>query len=109
MDNLFLFWKGMIKLKETIIIGIGVILILFIIWLVLKLCHNFRDKVYHLFLKAEKFAKKGQKMDYVVENIYPYIPSVIKIFVSESSLRWLLQKMFDVVSDFLNDGKVNGK
>ena len=96
-------------MKETIIIVIAIILILLIILCVLKVCSNFRSKVYQLFLKAEKVAKKGQKMDYVVENIYPYIPGVIRIFISEDSLRWLLQKMFDVVSDFLNDGRVNGK
>ncbi len=96
-------------MKEAIIIGIGVILILFIIWLVLKLCHKFRSKVYQLFIKAEKVAKKGQKMDYVVSNLYDYLPRIVTIFISEKGLRWLLQKMFDVVSDFLNDGKVNGK
>ena len=95
-------------MKEWLIIGIGIILIFLIIWLVLKLCHKFRNKVYQLFIKAEKEAKKGKKMDYVIEQLYPYIPSLVKIFISEKSLRWILQKMFDVISDFLNDGKVNG-
>lgn len=95
-------------MNEYIIITIGCILILAIIMIVLKLCGNFRNKVYKLFIKAEKEIKSGEKMDYVVEQLYIYMPSVLKIFVNESALRWLLQKMFDVVKDFLNDGKFNG-
>ena len=75
----------------------------------MKLCNKFRKKVYQLFIIAEKNVQKGEKMDYVIDNIYLYIPKVIRIFISKSSLRWILQKMFNVVSDFLNDGKVNGK
>lgn len=108
MKNLILFWEE-VKMNETLIILIGVLLIIFIIWLVLKLCSKFRNKVYQLFIKAEKVAQKGKKMDYVVNNIYEYLPKIVKVFVSKKSLRWILQKMFDVVSDFLNDGKVNGK
>lgn len=96
-------------MNEILIITIGVTLILLIIYFVLKVCSKFRTKVYQLFLKAEKVAKKGEKMDYVIENIYPYLPAIIKIFFNENNLRWLLQKMFNVIADFLNDGKVNGK
>lgn len=95
-------------MKETIIVSIGVIAILLIIWLVLKACGNFRNRVYKLFIKAEKVAKSGQKMDYVVDNIYSYLPAVVKVFINENALIWILQKMFNVVKDFLNDGKFNG-
>ena len=74
---------------------------------ILKTCGKFRSKVYQLFIKAEKEAEKGEKMDFVVNQIYMLVPSPWNIFINETALRWLLQKMFDVVKDFLNDGKLN--
>ena len=95
-------------MNETIILVIGAIAILVIIMLVLKLCSKFRTRVYKLFIKAEKVAQSGQKMDYVIDNIYSYLPSIAKVFINETTLRWIVQRMFNVVKDFLNDGKFNG-
>lgn len=95
-------------MNETIILVIGAIAILVIIMLVLKLCSKFRTRVYKLFIKAEKVAQSGQKMDYVIDNIYSYLPSIAKVFINETALRWIVQRMFNVVKDFLNDGKFNG-
>lgn len=95
-------------MNETIILTIGAIAILAIIMLVLKLCGKFRTRVYKLFIKAEKVAQSGQKMDYVIDNIYSYLPSIAKVFINETALRWIVQRMFNVIEDFLNDGKFNG-
>lgn len=92
--------------EKLILIG-GLIILLVLFYVILKLCSKFRNKVYQLFIKAEKEVKKGEKMDYVVGQIYLLIPSPFNIFINESVLRWVLQKMFDVVKDFLNDGKIN--
>ena len=96
-------------MNERIILIIGILLLAVILIGILKTCGKFRVKVYQLFIKAEKEAKKGEKMDFVVNQVYMLVPSPINIFINESALRWLLQKMFDVVKDFLNDGKINGK
>ena len=96
-------------MNENLILIGGLILILVLFIVILKLCSKFRNKVYQLFIKAEKEAKKGEKMDYVVEQLYAIIPSPLNIFINEAALRWLLQKMFEVVKDFLNDGKLNNK
>lgn len=94
-------------MNERLILMVGILSIIAILILILKVCSKFRNKVYQLFIKAEKEALKGEKMDYVVMNIYDYLPAVAKIFLNEEALRWLLQKMFDVVKDFLNDGELN--
>ncbi len=94
-------------MNERLILIVGILSIIAILIFILKACSKFRNKVYQLFIKAEKEALKGEKMDYVVMNIYDYLPTVAKIFLNEEALRWLLQKMFDVVKDFLNDGKLN--
>ena len=94
-------------MKENLILIGGLIIILVLLVVILKVCSKFRSKVYQLFLKAEKEAKKGEKMDYVIEQLYLLIPTPFNIFINEKALRWLLQKMFEVVEDFLNDGKIN--
>ena len=94
-------------MNEKLILTIGLILLLVLFIVILKLCSNFRNKVYQLFIKAEKEANKGEKMEYVIAQLYTLIPYPLNLFVNESALRWILQKMFDVVKDFLNDGKLN--
>ena len=86
-------------MNENLILLGGLIIVLVLFIVILKLCSNFRNKVYQLFLKAENEAKKGEKMDYVVEQIYQLIPTPLNLFVNESALRWLLQKMFNVVKE----------
>lgn len=94
-------------MNEKMILILGAVILLIILIGILKLCSNFRSKVYKLFILAEKEAQKGEKMDYVISQLYMLMPSPLNIFVNEAALRWILQKMFDVVEDFLNDGKFN--
>lgn len=94
-------------MKEEFILGGGLIILLVLLVVILKLCSKFRNKVYQLFIKAEKEARKGEKMDFVVQQLYTIMPYPINLFINESALRWILQKMFDVIKDFLNDGKIN--
>lgn len=94
-------------MKEEIILIVAILIIIAILIVVLKFCNKFRNKVYQLFIKAENEAESGQKMNYVVEHIYSILPYPISLFVNETGLRWILQKMFDVIKDFLDDGKIN--
>ena len=96
-------------MDEKLIIIIGALIIIATLIVILKISSKFRNKVYKLFILAEKEAKSGEKMDYVVEHIYNMLPTTISFFLNERILRYILQKMFDVIKDFLNDGKVNGK
>lgn len=94
-------------MNEKLILLIGAAIILVVLFFILKVCSRFRAWVYKLFILAEKTAQSGQKMDYVVEQIYSAMPYPANIFLNEKALRYILQKMFDVVEDFLNDGKFN--
>ena len=94
-------------MKEYLIIGLAIVTVLLVFIIVLKLCSRFRNKVYQLFIKAENEAQKGEKMDYVVQQIYFNLPTPISMFINEDFLRWIIQKMFDVIADFLDDGKIN--
>jgi hypothetical protein len=46
-------------------------------------------------------------MQYVIDNIYSYLPTIIRIFVSPELLEKIVQKMFDEIKDLLDDGKIN--
>ncbi len=93
---------------NTITIAILVVIIL-LAYMLIKLNKNVRLKAYELFLKAEHSINDGEcKMNYVVENIYLYLPTMIRIFVSEESLKRIVQKMFNEIKDLLDDGKRNG-
>ena len=45
-------------MKEEFILGGGLIILLVLLVVILKLCSKFRNKVYQLFIKAEKEARK---------------------------------------------------
>ena len=46
-------------------------------------------------------------MEYVVRNLYYYLPTLLKIFISEDTLQIIVQKLFDEIKDLLDDGNFN--
>lgn len=93
-------------MNEYVILVIGVVLLLIILIVLLRTCSKFRKIAYKLFLEAETEAKKGEKMDYVIGKIKKCLPHYIK-YINDEMLRRILQNMFEVIKDFLNDGKIN--
>lgn len=93
-------------MKIHFIYTILIIVSLFAAYLFFKMNKKFRKKVYSLFLDAEQYfdIEEGEyKMDYVLENIYPYLPSFIRIFISKNSFQKIVQKIFNEVTFLLND------
>ena len=66
-------------MKEYLIIGGGIFLILLILFLMIKFSNKFRRKAYELFLIAENTLDE-EKMEYVVDQIYSYRPLPLRIF-----------------------------
>jgi hypothetical protein len=94
-------------MKEYIIIGILVLVILVSFYLLMQF-KRIREKTYKWFLKAEHKCISGEdKMNYVIDNLYPYLPFNIRIFISENTFRNIIQTMFDEIKDLLDDGKFN--
>ena len=88
-------------MKEYLIIGGGILLILLIIFLMIKFSKKFRNVAYKLFLYAENNLD-NEKMEYVVEQIYSYLPAPLRILPS-SFYRKILQKLFDEIHDLLEN------
>lgn len=78
--------------------------------MLIKLNKDIRLKAYDLFLRAEHHFESGtgeNKMEYVVDNLYRYLPNIVTIFISTETLQKIVQKIFDEVKDLLDDGKRN--
>lgn len=88
-------------MTEYLIIGGGILLILLILFLMVKFSNKFRRKSYELFLIAEN-SLDDEKMEYVVEQIYSYLPLPLKIF-PPSFYQKILQKLFDEIHDLLEN------
>ena len=88
-------------MKEYLIIGGGILLILLTLFLLIRFSNKFRRKSYELFLIAEN-SLDDEKMEYVVEQIYSYLPSPLRIF-PPSFYQRILQKLFDEIHDLLEN------
>lgn len=94
-------------IKEILIIAIVVLMGVLAFYLVCQT--KLREKIYALLLDAEKTDEDGTtKFEYVCSNAYEYVPSCFKVFISESSFRVLVQKLYDKLRDLAKDGKIDG-
>ena len=94
---------------EYIIIG-AIALVVFIILLLIIKVEALRNKANALFLEAEKNITED-KFNYVCANLYVYLPSFAKLFISDEAFQELVQKLYDssreLAHDLLDDGKRN--
>lgn len=93
-------------MNEYLIITIGVLIVITSIVLTIKFSSKFRKIAYKLFIYAEDNIVSGEKMDYVVTQIYDLLPTLLRI-LPESFYKKLLQSIFDEIHDMLDDGKRN--
>lgn len=70
-----------------------------------------RSYVYQLFIEAENAFKHGdneEKFEYVIQFAKSAIPSPFSLFITEKTVRKVVQLWFDLCKDLLDDGKLNG-
>lgn len=94
---------------EYLIIGI-IALVVFIVMLLIIKVEKLRNRANALFLEAEKNITED-KFNYVCENLYDYVPVIIKIFITDDTFREIVQFLYDntrnIAKDLLDDGKLN--
>lgn len=69
-----------------------------------------RNDVYKLFCVAENkfvYGENAEKFNYVISRAYVLLPPVMKLFISETLLRKVVQAWFTSVKDLLDDGRLN--
>lgn len=75
---------------------------------------KFKGFVLSVMLMAKKLAKEailntGQEQeDWVVLRIYPCLPTVVKVFLSEEAFRKIIRWLYGKAKDYLDDGQLNG-
>lgn len=94
-------------IKEILVIVVAVLVAMLSFYLVCQT--KLREKIYALLLDAEKTDEDGiTKFEYVCSNAYEYVPSCFKVFISYSSFKLLVQKLYDKLRDLAKDGKFDG-
>ena len=92
------------------------IIAVFLFWvgllIVNKKWDELRGTAYRLMLHAEKVitgTKRGQeRFETVFKQIYSLIPPWLQFFVLESDLKEKLQKWYNDIKDYMDNGKVDG-
>lgn len=94
---------------EYLTIG-GIALAVFIFLLVIIKVEALRNRANALFLEAEKHVTKD-KLEYVCDNLYTYIPGAFKLFISDELFKEIVQMIYNntrkLAYDILDDGKFN--
>ena len=92
-------------------VGVGVIVVLLVVYLRNKSISDIRKDLYEVFLKLEHSitgTKVGQdRLDEAVTAAYEMLPKWVRLFVSKDRLRKTVDKWFKEIKDLLDDGKLN--
>ena len=70
-----------------------------------------RATVYNAFIIAEhefQYGENTQKFEYVIQLARSAIPKPFNLFITEKSLKSVIQLWFNLCKDLLDDGKLNG-
>lgn len=96
-----------------------VILVLLVVTIVIAVQYakqkgldGIRNDVYELILKAEHLYNESgagkQKFEWVIQQARGLLPKWLQVFISESTLKQIVQSWFIGIKDLLDDGKING-
>ena len=94
---------------EYIVIG-TIALLVFVGLLIIIKVEKVRNRANALFLQAEKYVTED-KLQYVCDNLYSYLPSIAQIFITEELFKRIVQGLYDksrkLAKDLLDDGTLN--
>lgn len=94
---------------EYLTIG-SIVLAMFIFLLIIIKVEVLRNRANALFLEAEKYVTED-KLQYVCDNLYNYLPNIVRLFVNEELFKEIVQMIYnntrEIARDILDDGKLN--
>jgi len=94
---------------EYIVIGVIALLVFVGLLIIIKI-EKVRNRANALFLQAEKYVTED-KLQYVCDNLYAYLPSIAQIFITEELFKRIVQGLYDksrkLAKDLLDDGMLN--
>ena len=93
-----------------LVVVVAVALFLFIKAMQVIGMEKARAYIYKLFVEAENAFQQGEnteKFEYVIQFSKSAIPTPFNLFITEKTLRKIIQLWFDLCKDLLDDGKIN--
>ncbi len=93
--------------RFVIVSILGGIIYLFAEW------NNAKSKLYSLMLQAKRMAKdvvlkSGQQQEeWVVNQAYQFLPKRFTLFISKRLMQKLVNWLYHIAKDYLDDGKLN--
>lgn len=99
--------------RNIVVIIVSAFLIWYISHLVLnKKWEQLRATAYKMIIYAEKAitgSKKGkERFELVLEKLYSLVPTWLRFFFDEITLRLKLQEWYDHIKDYLDNGVIDG-
>ena len=86
---------------EYILMG-AIALIVFIVLLLIVKVGSLRNRANALFLEAEKNVTED-KFNYVCDNLYDYVPNIIRMFITDDTFREIVQFLYDHTRNLAKD------
>lgn len=102
--------------KETLVavvcVIVAIIAVCITVYLYIKdnTLEGIREDAYQLFLRAEHELEDKiglEKMQWVLSQIRSLMPYWARFFITDATMKYVVQMWFDAVKDLLDDGKYN--
>lgn len=96
--------------NATTIMTIGVILISIIGLMFAKKWSDLRAEAYKLVIQVQTLANTlegKQRFALALEALYSYVPAILKPIITKNMLSEFLQKCYEELKDYLDDGAIN--
>ena len=90
-----------------------IVAVAFLIWCIFD-WQKAKTVIYQLMLLAKSKAKDAilssgkDQEDWVVEQVWKYLPLKFKIFLSEETIRKIIRWLYMKAKDKIDDGQING-
>jgi hypothetical protein len=89
-----------------------VVVVAFILLLLLEVSRG-KAVLYALMLQGKRYAKDtvmnsgAEQEEWVVKKALQFMPKSLTLFLCESSVRWIVRKLFLKLKDYMDDGVLN--
>jgi hypothetical protein len=94
---------------SIVIIALGIVIALGIIYIAIK-NRGLRQVAISLIVEAEKafeYGKNSEKFNYVYENFYARLPTLLKFILTKENIIMFIQKVFDEIKIALDYNNVD--
>lgn len=92
-----------------IVVLVVTTLVMVVIYLRQHTMDQIREKVYQLFLTAERwfmYGKNEEKINWVIKQVRLLLPKWLNLILTDKMIKSILNKWYAGIKDLLDDGKI---